>query len=151
MKKTLIEIIIGIIIIVIGVFYLADSFTEKTFEVNDTVAPNSSKSYTLYARSHTTQFMNITGNMFDLSLSTPKDGLQIPTTTHTNPIDLSWVHLDDGVSSVIIQNIDDSDLEIDAILTTNTDVSMIKYFIIMIIIGAVILGLSILKIKQSTV
>ena len=151
MKKTLIEIIIGIIITVMGVYFLAYGFTETIFEVNETITPNNSKSYTLYARNHAVQFMNITGNMFVLSLSSPGDGLQIPTTTHTNPIDLSWTHLDDGVSSVIIQNIDDYDLEIDAILTTNTDISLLKYFIIMIIIGVAIMGFSILKIKQSTV
>ena len=151
MKKTLIGVIIGIIIIVIGVYFLAYGFIETIFEVNETITPNNSKSYTLYARNHAIQIMNITGNMFVLSLSTPEDGLQIPTTTYTNPIDLAWIHLDDGVSSVTIQNIDDSDLEIDAILTTNTDVSMLKYFIIMIIIGSAIIGFSTLKIKQSIV
>ena len=151
MKKTLIGIIIGIIIIVMGVYFIVNGFTDKTFEVNETVAPNNSKSYTFFAHIHTNQFMNITGNMFDLSLSTPKDGLQIPTKTHTIPINLSWTHLVDGVSSVIIHNIDDSDLEIDAIFTTSTEVSMLRYFIIMIIIGAAILGFSILKTKQSIV
>lgn len=151
MKKTLIGIIIGTIIIVMGIYFLADGLTEKTFEVNETVAPDNSKSYTLYARNHALQQMNITGNMFVLSLSTPEDGLQIPAVTHTNPVNLSWIHLGDGVSSVTIENIDDSDLEIDAILTMNTNVSMLKYFIIMIIIGAAIIGFSILKTKQSVV
>ena len=150
MKKSFIGIIIGIILLVISIYFLIASSTNQILEVNETVTPNNSKSYTLYANDHVLQLMNITGNKFDLSLSSPKNGLQIPLTTHVNPVELSWIHLDDGISNITIQNIDDSDLEINAIFTTSIEASMIKYFIIMAIIGAAIIGFSIIK-KQSIV
>ena len=150
MKKSFIGIIIGIILLVISIYFLIASSTNQILEVNETVTPNNSKSYTLYANDHALQLMNITGNKFDLSLSTPKNGLQIPLTTHINPVELSWFHLGDGISNITIQNIDDSDLEINAIFTTSIEASMIMYFIIMAIIGAAIIGFSIIK-KQSIV
>ena len=150
MKKSFIGIVIGIILLVISIYFLITSSTNQILEVNETVIPNNSKSYTLYANDHVLQLMNITGNKFDLSLSTPKNGLQIPLTTHINPVELSWFHLSDGISNITIQNIDDSDLEINAIFTTSIEASMIMYFIIMAIIGAAIIGFSIIK-KQSIV
>ena len=150
MKKTLIGVLpVGIIILVIGIYFLADGFTFKTLEINEIIPPNNSKTYTIYARNHAVQLFNITGSQFDLNLHTPLDGLKIPTTTHINPVNLSWTHLDDGVSNVFVNNTDTSDLSVGAILTTTTDVSLLKYYLIMIIIGVGIIGLGILKTKQS--
>jgi len=149
MKKTLIGIVIGLILVLTGVYFLADGFTFKVLEINEVISPNDSASYISYSRSHSNQIMNITGDKFNLSLSTPKNGLQIPTTLHTNPLELSWTHLDDGISNVTIQNIDDSNLKVNAILTTTTDISMLKYFLIIIIIGVGIIVYSTVKTKKN--
>ncbi len=128
-----------------SISFLVVGIANQTFEINEALSQNDSKSYTFYANEHTVQLMNITGNKFNLSLTSPSPGLQIPLTTHTNPIELSWFHLDDGKSNVTMQNIGDSDLEIDAIFTTSYDVSMSKYVIIVMIFGIAIIGVSTLK------
>ncbi len=144
MKKSYIGIAFGIILLIISIYFLFASFSSQILEINEIIIPDNSKLYTLYAKDHSIQLMNITGNKFDLSLSSP-GGLQIPLTTHIKPIELSWIHLRDGISKLTIQNIDDSNLEVNAILTTSIDASTTYYYVILAVIGVIIIGFSIIK------
>jgi len=74
-KKTGIGIGVGAAIIAIGLYYLVSSFGLQTIEVDDTYGIGESATYKFTAPNHAKQFFNITGSSFNVSLTTPKNGL----------------------------------------------------------------------------
>jgi len=95
-KRTIIGIIVGSAIIAIGVYSLISDIGLQTIQVNETFAVGESTSYQINANEHAQQHMKITGDKFDLKLSSPGDGLQIPKTSHIKEVTLDWTHLKDG-------------------------------------------------------
>jgi len=64
--------------------------------------------------------MMITGDAFDLKLTSPSTGLQIPnTTSYKNELKLDWVHLADGETIIQIQNTGNTELEITGVIITS--------------------------------
>ncbi len=141
-KRTIIGTIVGGIITAIGIYSLFTSFGLQTINVDDTFAIGEGTTYTLNAPAHIEQRMNVTGDTFDLTLSTPGKGLQIPLTPHKNHVSLVWVHLDDGTSKLKIQNTGSSELEVDGIVQVSTDPIFFTYHVMVIIAGLVIIGFS---------
>ncbi len=142
-KRTIIGLIVGSIIVAIGLYALVTSFGIQKVTDNESVVAGDSTSYQFDAPSSATQFMNITGSSFELTLSSPRGGLQIPPdTVHKNDVTLEWVHLEDGQSKVVIKNTADSDLNVYYEFEVLTDPIQITYHVIVIIGGIVILGFS---------
>ncbi len=141
-KITIIGIIVGAIITAIGVVALFSSFGLQTVKVDETFAIGESTTYSFQAPAHAKQYLNITGNSFDVELKTPYGGLQIPRDSFKDDLSLEWVHLIDGQSILEIQNTGDSELRVYGTIETVTDPIMFSYHIIVIVSGLVIIGFS---------
>jgi hypothetical protein len=141
-KRTIIGVVVGSIIISIGSYALVTSFGIQNVKGNEIFGIGESTSYKFDAPDHAKQYLNITGNSFQLSLASPRGGLQIPESDYKNELSLEWVHLEDGESRVKIQNTGDSDLNVFYEFEVLTDPIQITYHIIVIIGGIIILGFS---------
>ena len=141
-KRTLIGIIVGSAIIGIGIYSLVSDIGLHTIEVHETFAVGESTSYQISANEHARQHMVITGEKFDIKLSSPDDGLQIPKTSHTKEVTLDWVHLKDGKTVINLQNTGSSELKVEATLQVTVDPILFTYHIIVITSGMVIIGFS---------
>lgn len=141
-KRTVIGIIVGSAIIGIGIYSLISDIGLQTMQVNETFAVGESTSYQITANEHAIQHMKITGEKFDLKLSSPSDGLQIPKTSHTKEVTLDWTHLKNGVTVINLQNTGSSELKVDATLQVTVDPILFTYHIVVITSGMVIIGFS---------
>jgi hypothetical protein len=141
-KRTVIGIIVGSAIIAIGVYSLISDIGLQTIQVNETFAVGESTSYQINANEHATQHMKITGDKFDLKLSSPGDGLQIPKTSHIKEVTLDWTHLKDGITVINLQNTGSSELKVEATLEVTSDPILFPFHMMVIISGMVIIGFS---------
>ena len=103
-KRTLIGFIVGSAIIGIGAFSLVTSLGFQTVNVDETFGIGESTSYQISANKGAMQQMTITGEKFDLKLTSPGGDPEIPLTTYTKEASLNWAHLEDGVTKIQIQN-----------------------------------------------
>ncbi len=141
-KRTIIGIIVGSAIIAIGIYSLISGIGLHTMQVNETFAVGESTSYQINANEHATQHMKITGDKFDLKLSSPGDGIQIPKTSHTKEVTLDWTHLKDGVTVINLQNTGSSELKVDATLQVTVDPILSTHHVVLAISGMIIIGFS---------
>ncbi len=142
-KRTIIGLIIGIAIIGIGGYSLILHIGTITINENYVVEVGDSTFYTIPAPNHTPQHMMITGDAFDLKLTSPSTGLQIPnTTSYKNELTLDWIHLADGETKIKIQNTGNTELEITGVLIRSSDPIWFTYDFMVIISGMVIIGFS---------
>lgn len=141
-KRTIIGIIVGSAIIAIGVYSLISDIGLQTVQVNETFAVGESTSYQINANEHATQHMKITGDKFDLKLSSPGDGLQIPKTSHIKEVTLDWTHLKDGITVINLQNTGSSELKVEATLEVTSDPILFPFHMMVIISGMIIIGFS---------
>ena len=141
-KRTIIGIIVGSAIIALGIYSLISDIGLQTMQVNETFAVGESTSYQITANQHAKQHMKITGEKFDLKLSSPGDGLQIPKSSNSKEVVLDWVHLKDGVTVINLQNTGSSELKVEATLEITVDPILFTYHIIVITSGMVIIGFS---------
>ncbi len=141
-KRTGIGIGVGAVIIAIGVIALVTSFGLQTINVDDTYGIGEKTTYSLTAPEHATQYINITGNSFNIDLESPTGGLQIPERDHKNNVDIEWVHLVEGRSILKIRNTGDSELHVTGTMQALTDPMQIIFHVVVIISGIVILGFS---------
>jgi len=141
-KRTIIGLVIGSAIIAIGAYSLISDIGLQTIEVNETFGVGESTSYQIRANAHANQKMTITGEKFDLKLSSPDVGLQIPNTSYIKEVTLEWTHLEDGVTMIKLQNTGSSDLEVNATLEITVDPILFTYHLVVIISGMVIIGFS---------
>ena len=141
-KRTIIGLIVGSAIIAIGGYSLLLHIGTITIHEDYTVGLGEPMSYTIPAPNHTTQSMKIVGDAFDLKLTSPADGLQIPKTSYKKEVTLDWVHLVDGETRVQIQNTGKSELEITGILIRSSDPVWFTFDLMVITSGMVIIGFS---------
>jgi hypothetical protein len=141
-KRTIIGIIVGSAIIGIGAYSLISDIGLQTMQVNETFAVGESTSYQINANEHAKQYMKITGDKFDLKLSSPGDGIQIPKTSHIKAVTLDWIHLKDGITVINLQNTGSSELKVEATLEITTDPILFPFHMMVIISGMIIIGFS---------
>ena len=141
-KRTIIGLIIGIGIIVIGAGSIIVHIEPITIHENYTVGIGDATSYTIPAPANTTQSMKITGDAFDLKLESPGDGFQITKTSYKKELKLDWVHFEEGETKIQIQNTGSTKLEIMGILIRSSDPIWFTYDVMVIITGLVIIGFS---------
>ena len=145
-KRTTIGLIVGSIIIAIGLYALVTSFGIQTVSSSETLATGDSTTFQFSAPAHSKQFLSVNGSNFEVGLSSPRGGLQVPAgTVHKTPdtpVTFEWVHLIDGHSKIDLKNIGDSELTLSYDFEVLTDPIQITYHIIVIIGGIVILGFS---------
>lgn len=141
-KRTLIGIIVGSAIIGIGAFSLVTSLGFQTVNVDETFGIGESTSYQISANKGAQQQMTITGEKFDLKLTSPGGDPEIPLTTYTKEASLNWAHLEDGITRIQIQNTGNSELHVIGTLNVTSDPILFTYHFVVIISGIVIIGFS---------
>ncbi len=141
-KRTIIGLIVGSAIIAIGGYSLLLHIGTITIHENYTVGLGDPMSYTIPAPNHTPQSMKIVGDAFDLKLTTPADGLQIPKTSYKKEVSLHWTHLADGESKILIQNTGNTELFITGELIRSSDPVWFTFDLMVITSGMVIIGFS---------
>ena len=141
-KRTIIGLVVGSIIIGIGGISLLQHIGTVTVNEDHYVQIGNSAFYTIPAPDHTPQLMNIVGDSFNVTLSSPSHGLQIPETNHKNQVTLEWVHLADGETKIQIDNTGNSELHITGTLIRSSDPIWFTYDLMVIISGMVIIGFS---------
>jgi len=152
-KRTIIGLVIGSAIIAIGGYSLILHMGTIIINENYVIAVGDSTSYTIPAPNHTPQHMEITGDAFDLKLTSPSTGLQIPSSNSEKtmesfkdrieePLILDWVHLEDGETRIQIQNTGNSELIITGKLIRSSDPIWFTFDLMVITSGLVIIGFS---------
>ena len=141
-KRTIIGLIVGSAVIAIGGYSLLLHIGTITIHEDYTVGLGDPMSYTIPAPNHTPQSMKIIGDAFDLKLTSPEDGLQIPKTSYKKEVTLEWTHLADGESKILIQNTGNSELSITGELIRSSDPVWFTFDLMVITSGMVIIGFS---------
>ena len=141
-KRTIIGLIVGSAIIAIGGYSLLLHIGTITIHEDYTVGLGDPMSYTIPAPNHTPQSMKIVGDAFDLKLTSPSDGLQIPKTSYKKEVTLDWTHLADGESKILIQNTGNTELSITGELIRSSDPVWFTFDLMVITSGMVIIGFS---------
>lgn len=146
-KRTIIGLFVGSVIIGIGVFSLITGIGFQTVNVEETFGVGESTSYQISANNGAPQHMKITGEKFDLTLSSPGTGLQIPkegdsVVSYQDEVILDWVHLEDGITKIKLQNTGSTEMQVEATLSVTTDPILFTYHLIVITSGVVIIGFS---------
>lgn len=141
-KRTVIGTIVGGGIIAIGVVAFVLALGLQTVEIDDIYGIGQQTSYRFSAPSNAEQTLEITGDSFDLELSTPADGLQIPLTEYKEQTSLSWSHAQDGEARLHIQNTGESDIHVTGTVKISTDPIYFTYHVLVMISGIVIIGFS---------
>jgi len=142
-KRTIIGLMIGIAIIALGGASLIIHTGLHTDDFQDVIEVGALAHYTIPAPNHTPQQMMITGDAFDLKLSSPSTGLQIPNvTSYKNELKLNWVHISDGETKIQIQNTGNTELEITGVITTSYQPEIFTLDLMVMITGVIIIGFS---------
>jgi hypothetical protein len=142
-KRTIIGLIFGIAIITLGAASLIQHTGLHTDDFQDVIEVGSPAFYTIPAPNHTPQHMMITGDAFDLKLSSPSTGLQIPNvTSYKNELTLDWVHVADGETKIQIQNTGNTELEITGVIITSYQPEIFTLDLMVMITGVIIIGFS---------
>jgi hypothetical protein len=142
-KRTIIGIIVGSAIIAIGIFSLISDTGLHTIKIDETFKVGETTSYQISANKNAVQHMKITGEKFDLKLSSPGDNsLQIPQTSYAKETTLDWTHTKDGVTRINLKNTGSSTLQVVGTLQITVDPILYTYHIIVITSGMVIIGFS---------
>jgi hypothetical protein len=140
--RTIIGIVVGGAIISIGGYSLVTSFGLQEVNFDDTFSPGESTTYQFSAPKTSKQWINITGDTFQLDLRTPRGGMQIDEEVYKNELSIEWVHLTDGESTLKLNNTGNSDLNAKGYFTILTDPIYITYHILVITAGVIIIGFS---------
>ena len=141
-KRTIIGLVVGSIIIGIGGYSLITHIGTITINENYIVGTGDSTVYTIPAPDGTPQQMKIVGDSFDLEMTSPGAGLQIPNTSYKKELSLEWTHLEDGPTIIKIQNTGNTELEITGTLIRSSDPIWFTFDLMVIISGMVIIGFS---------
>ncbi|MFB5631355.1 MAG: hypothetical protein ACE5RN_07180 [Nitrosopumilaceae archaeon] len=140
--RTIIGIIVGSAIIGIGIYALISSIGLHQVDFNDTFLPGESTKYSFFAPKSAKQWINITGDSFEVSLRTPRGGIQINNETYKKELSIEWVHLIDGDSILNLKNTGDSSINAKGYFSIFTEPIQITYHILVITAGVIIIGFS---------
>ncbi len=140
--RTIIGFVVGSAIIGIGVFSLVNGLGFQTIEVDETFDIGEATSYQISANKGGEQQMVITGDKFDLQLTSPGGDPEIPLTSFSKEMSLNWAHLEDGVTRIKIQNTGPSEINIRGTFNVTPDPLLFTYHFLVIISGLVIIGFS---------
>jgi len=141
--RTIIGIIVGSLVIGLGGYSLVTSLA-PTISMNENfvIGSGESASFSIPAPKDAPQYMMIVGDAFDLKLSSPGDGLNIPNTSYKKELVLDWAHTEEGQTIIVIQNTGASELEITANTNQTPDPFGITFDFMVITSGVIILGFS---------
>ena len=142
-KYTIIGLIAGGIISGLGVMSMVD-FVANPIDVmnfDDAFGVGESTTFVFQAPENSLQQMVITGNSFDVKVSTPDNAAKFDG-SYKNKADISWVNTISGENVIIIQNTGQSELNAKGVLEKSQDPLFLTYHILVIIAGIVVIGFS---------
>ena len=153
-KRTIIGLTIGSIIIGLAGYSLLDKLG-PTISINEDfiIEPGDSAVFRIPGPIHSVQYMEIYGAAFDLNLRSPGVGLQIPSSSSENtiesfkdridePLILDWVHSEDGLTEINIQNTGNSQLDIVSATEQTPNPFGFTIDLMVLTTGVVIIGFS---------
>ena len=142
-KYTIIGLIAGGIISGLGVMSMVD-FLATTIDVmkfDDGFGVGESTTFVFQAPENSLQKMVITGDSFDVKVSTPDNAAKFDG-SYKNKADISWVNTVSGENVIKIQNTGQSELNAKGALEKSQDPLFLTYHILVIIAGIVVIGFS---------
>ena len=141
--RTIIGIVVGSIIIGLGAFSLVNTLA-PTISMNENfvIGSGDSASFSIPAPKDAPQYMMIVGDAFDVKLTSPGDGYNIPNTSYKKELVLDWTHTEEGQTKIVIQNTGSSKLEVTANINQTPNPFRMTFDFMVITSGVVILGFS---------
>jgi len=142
-KFTIIGLIIGSIISILGASSMVDSFanpneiqdTKETFGVGD------ADKIRFNAPENSLQTLTVTGDAFDLKITTPDESNNVDQSIKGTAT-FSWTNLTPGENIIQIQNTGNSEFTVSGTFELQRDPLFFTYSILVIVAGIVIIGFS---------
>ena len=142
-KFTIIGLIIGSIISLLGAASMVDSFAnpDEIQNTNQTFGIGDSDKIRFNAPENSFQTITITGDSFDLKIITPDESNNVNKSVK-GKITLSWTNLTPGENTIQIQNTGNSEFQVSGTFELERDPLFFTYSILVIVAGIVIIGFS---------
>jgi len=142
-KFTIIGLIIGSIISILGVSSMVDSLSNpnEVQEDSQTFGVGDMDKIQFNAPENSSQSLVVTGDSFDIKISTPNPDNDV-NQSFKGKANLSWTSVTSGETIIIIQNTGDSEFTENYRFELERDPLFFTYSILVIIAGIVIIGFS---------
>ena len=142
-KYTIVGLIAGCIISGLGVISMIDFLANPVDIMNfdDDFGVGESTTFVFQAPENSDQMMIITGDSFDVKVSTPGNAAKFDG-SYKNKANISWVNTVSGENVIKIQNTGQSELNAKGALEKSQDPLFLTYHILVIIAGIVVIGFS---------
>ena len=142
-RYTVVGLIVGGIISGLGAMSMVDFIVNPidVMDFDDYFGVGESTTFVFQAPENSLQKMIITGDSFDVKVSTPDNAAKFDG-SYKNKADISWVNTVSGENVIKIQNIGQSELNAKGTLEKSQDPLFLTYHILVIIAGIVVIGFS---------
>ena len=142
-KYTIVGLIVGCIISGLGVISMIDFLVNPVdiMDFDDDFGVGESTTFVFQAPENSDQIMIITGDSFDVKVSTPDNAAKFDG-SYKNKANISWVNTVSGENVIKIQNTGQSELNANGALKKSQDPLFLTYHLLVIIAGIVVIGFS---------
>ena len=142
-KFTIIGLIIGGIVSLLGAASMVDSFANpnEIQDTNETFGVGYSDKIRFNAPENSFQTITVTGEAFDLKIITPDDSNNVDQNIKGKAT-FSWTNLTPGEIIIQIQNTGNSEFNVSGTFELQRDPLFFTYSILVIVAGIVIIGFS---------
>jgi len=142
-KFTIIGLIIGGIISLLGAASMVDSFANpnEIQDTNETFGVGDADKIRFNAPENSFQTITVTGEAFDLKIITPDDSNNVDQNIKGKAT-FSWTNLTPGEIIIQIQNTGNSEFNVSGTFELQRDPLFFTYSILVIVAGIVIIGFS---------
>jgi hypothetical protein len=142
-KFTIIGLIIGSIVSLLGAASMIDSFTNpnEIQDTNETFGIGDTDKIRFDAPENSFQTVTVTGESFDLKIITPDDSNNVDQSIKGKAT-FSWTNPTHGENIIQIQNTGNSEFNVSGTFELKRDPLFFTYSILVIVAGIVIIGFS---------
>ena len=142
-KYTIVGLIAGCIISGLGIASMIDFLANPVdiMDFDDYFGVGESTIFSFQAPDNSLQKLIITGNSFDVKVSTPDNPTKFDN-SYKNKVDVSWTNTVSGENIIKIQNTGNSELNAKGTLEKSRDPLFLTYHLLVIIAGIVVIGFS---------
>lgn len=140
--RTIIGIAVGAVIVGVPIVSLVVDLTGGPLVISEEYDIGETASYSITGDEGATHSMTITADRFKLRLESPGEGFSVPSSEFEDVHSMEWVHQESGRTRILIQNIGEDVMNIDATLEISEDPLWFAYRLVVITTGVIIIGLS---------
>ncbi|KFM14594.1 hypothetical protein AAA799O18_00564 [Marine Group I thaumarchaeote SCGC AAA799-O18] len=142
-KYTVIGLIVGGIITILGLASMVDSLTNpnEIRQIDDTFGVGGSDKIRFNAPMNSFQTLTITGDTFDVKILTPDEKNNVKNSYKDKAV-FSWTNTMSGENIIQIQNTGKSEFNVAGTVELSRDPLFFTYHILVIIAGIVVIGFS---------